>query len=204
MRLRNYSWIIGLLVWSACTSEPKPNGADSSVEKDTAELSVDEKIQASRKLREGQLNMTSAVRYASSAKPYARWGEMAMMSKYGKPAHNFGYSLLAPTNEQLLKMDQGFLQILCDESNRDLLDKMMGYYLVVTDIEFAGLEKVMEVELANGSKLKVDASTKKIGDFQLMPIDVATNSGHLIQIENLPYFPEEELEKRYLKRKGTK
>lgn len=193
-----------LWLLASCASDSSNAGSNQSAESDTANFSVDEKIQASRKKKEGQLNLSSAVRYAASNKEYARWGEMAMMSKYGKAAHNLGYSLLTPTTEMLLKLDQGFLEILGDEANRDLLDELMGHYLVVGTVDYAGLAKLSEVELANGKKLKVDAAQHKIGEIQLAPVEFPTSNGQVIQTANIPYFPAEALEKRYLARKRGK
>jgi uncharacterized surface protein with fasciclin (FAS1) repeats len=192
-----------LLLATGCDSDQNPQNANNNhTSTDTAQLSVDEKIQAARKQREGQLNMTSAVRYASSSREFSKWGELAMMSKYGKAAHNFGYTLLAPTNQALMAMDQGFLQILGDEENRDLLDQLMGYYLVLEDIDLAGLNKFSEVELANGKKVPVQATEKKIGEISLAPIDFSTNHGHVLQVNSVAHFPNQELEKRYLKKKA--
>jgi hypothetical protein len=199
-------YLIGLAmaVLSACASDSAHAPGAQTPEADSANLSVDEKIQASRKKKEGQLNLSSAVRFAASKKEYARWGEMAMMSKYGKAAHNLGYSLLAPTSEMLLSLDQGFLEILGDADNQDLLDELMGYYLVVGTIDYAGLPKYTEVELANGKKIKVDAAQHKIGEIQLAPIEFPTSNGQVIQTSNIPYFPNAALEKRYMERKRGK
>jgi hypothetical protein len=187
----------------SCNSDQNPSVVNPNLTfEDTSHLSVDEKIQAARKQKEGQLNMTSAVRYASSSSEYSKWGELAMMSKYGKPAHNFGYSLLAPTNDALMSVDQGFLQILGDKENQDLLDKMMGYYLVVENIDLAGLNKFTEVELANGKKVTIHSSEMKVGEISLASVDISTSHGHVIQVNNLAHFPNVELEKRYLWKKS--
>jgi hypothetical protein len=201
MMIKNCLACLAIILFSACANEhanPK-----ESTHSDTVNLSVDEKIEASRKQKESELNMSSAVRFAASKKEYARWGEMAMMSKYGKLAHNLGYTLLTPTSEMLLALDPGYLEILVDEKNKDLLDELMGHYLVLGSIDYVGLAKLTEVEMANGQKLKVDPTLHKIGEIQLAPIEFATSNGQVIQTTNIPYFPMAELEKRYvaLKRK---
>jgi Fasciclin domain len=185
-----------LLSILACQNEKTPQ-TKSLVEDDTTQLSLDEKMQESRKRKEGVINLSSAVRYAASEKKFALWGEMAMQSKYGKPAHNFGYTLLAPPNEILMNLDQGFLHLLSEPENADLLDAWLGHFLIIESVDLVSLEKYTELELANGKKVKFDKETATLGECKLTQKCHATNNGFVIEMENLPFFPSQELAKRY-------
>jgi hypothetical protein len=181
------------------TADTQP--AINSKTEDSLNLSVDEKIQIARRNKVGQANLSSAVRYASSVQEYSIWGEMAMQSKYGKAAHNFGYTLLTPPKAILNNTDQGLIQLLNEPENRDLLDELMGNYLIVVPVELEALAKFEDLEMANGKKLKYDSDLSKLGEIQLHTKSTATNNGHIIETKNMPFFPKSELEKRYIKRK---
>jgi hypothetical protein len=183
---------IASIVFASCAgNEQKPQATPTTQE---APKSNKEKLEELRQKVMKEVDYTSVVTYLQTTREYGNWGALLKKSKWGKDLHNGYFTILVP-EPGIIEKKLDLLAEFKRDDNQALLDKFMARHIVKNPFTAAKAEGMRDMEMMDGSKLKIQPGVQQIEHISYSTDQIGTDHGSIVLINGMIDFPEKELQK---------